>query len=224
MGDPFDPGNAFIGGVSERCGIERLARGYVACGSLLLRFKCALVPMSSQGESRSTTAGASSPTPHSVVQERLASDGASIVGSTPEVLARTIEADIARWGKVIRQNGITLEQVPALARKSMRTAPSYGTVPYCFHRKNAKAPLLRFQYRPPRPPRFSARAIARAMTRLAGDACPALAMRPGVADRDACPPDRGSVREWLRSPAICGQTGRSDADQSACRPAHSEIQ
>ena len=42
------------------------------------------------------------------VQERLASDGASIVGSTPEVLARTIEADLARWGKVIKQNGISL--------------------------------------------------------------------------------------------------------------------
>ena len=42
------------------------------------------------------------------VQDRLASDGASIVGSTPEVLARTIEADLARWGKVIKQNGISL--------------------------------------------------------------------------------------------------------------------
>ena len=43
------------------------------------------------------------------VRERLASDGASIVGSTPDVLARTIEADTARWGKVIRQNGLSLE-------------------------------------------------------------------------------------------------------------------
>ncbi len=43
------------------------------------------------------------------VQERLASDGASVVGSTPDVLARTIEADTARWGKVIRQNGLSLE-------------------------------------------------------------------------------------------------------------------
>ena len=42
------------------------------------------------------------------VQDRLASDGASNVGSTPEVLARTIEADLARWGKVIKQNGISL--------------------------------------------------------------------------------------------------------------------
>ena len=42
------------------------------------------------------------------VQDRLASDGASIVGSTPEVLARTIDADLARWGKVIKQNGISL--------------------------------------------------------------------------------------------------------------------
>lgn len=44
------------------------------------------------------------------VQERLASDGASIVGSSPDVLARTIEADTARWGKVIRQNRIFLLQ------------------------------------------------------------------------------------------------------------------
>ena len=43
------------------------------------------------------------------VQERLASDGASIVGSTPDVLARTIEADIARWGNVIRHNGLSLD-------------------------------------------------------------------------------------------------------------------
>ena len=45
---------------------------------------------------------------HPRVQERLASDGASIVGSTPEVLARTIEADLARWGKVIKQNRLSL--------------------------------------------------------------------------------------------------------------------
>ena len=44
---------------------------------------------------------------HPRVQERLASDGASIVGSTPEVLARTIEADLARWGKVIKQNRLS---------------------------------------------------------------------------------------------------------------------
>jgi tripartite-type tricarboxylate transporter receptor subunit TctC len=43
------------------------------------------------------------------VQERLSSDGARIVGSTPAVLAKTIEADIARWGKVIRQTGLSLE-------------------------------------------------------------------------------------------------------------------
>jgi tripartite-type tricarboxylate transporter receptor subunit TctC len=43
------------------------------------------------------------------VQERLAGDGASVVGSTPDILARTIETDMARWGKVIRQNGISLE-------------------------------------------------------------------------------------------------------------------
>lgn len=42
------------------------------------------------------------------VQERLSSDGAGIVGSTPEVLAKTIEADIARWGQVIKQTGLVL--------------------------------------------------------------------------------------------------------------------
>jgi tripartite-type tricarboxylate transporter receptor subunit TctC len=43
------------------------------------------------------------------VQERLSSDGARIVGSTPEVLAETIDADIKRWGRVIRQTGLTLD-------------------------------------------------------------------------------------------------------------------
>ena len=43
------------------------------------------------------------------VQERMAGDGASIAGSTPEALARIIETDIARWGKVIKQTGLTLD-------------------------------------------------------------------------------------------------------------------
>ncbi|MDB5922663.1 MAG: transporter [Betaproteobacteria bacterium] len=45
------------------------------------------------------------------VQDRLSADGASIVGSTPEVLGKTIEADIARWGRVIKQAGLALESV-----------------------------------------------------------------------------------------------------------------
>ncbi len=43
------------------------------------------------------------------VQERMSSDGARIIGSTPEVLAKTIEDDIARWGRVIKQTGPSLE-------------------------------------------------------------------------------------------------------------------
>lgn len=46
---------------------------------------------------------------HPKIQERMAADGASIAGSTPEVLARTIDADIARWGQVIRQAGLSLD-------------------------------------------------------------------------------------------------------------------
>ena len=33
----------------------------------------------------------------------------SAVGSTPEVLAKTIDEDIARWGRVIKQTGLSLE-------------------------------------------------------------------------------------------------------------------
>lgn len=43
------------------------------------------------------------------VQERMASDGAAIIGSTPQALARTIEADIARWEKVIQRTGLALD-------------------------------------------------------------------------------------------------------------------
>ncbi len=43
------------------------------------------------------------------VRERLSADGARVVGSTPQVLAKTIEVDIARWGKVIKQTGLVLD-------------------------------------------------------------------------------------------------------------------
>jgi tripartite-type tricarboxylate transporter receptor subunit TctC len=43
------------------------------------------------------------------VQERLSSDGAAIVGSTPEVLATTIESDIVRWGRIIKQIRLVLD-------------------------------------------------------------------------------------------------------------------
>jgi tripartite-type tricarboxylate transporter receptor subunit TctC len=43
------------------------------------------------------------------VEERIKGDGAQVIGSTPAVLGRTIEEDIARWGKVIRQAGLALD-------------------------------------------------------------------------------------------------------------------
>jgi tripartite-type tricarboxylate transporter receptor subunit TctC len=43
------------------------------------------------------------------VQKRISSDGATVIGSTPETLAKTIEADIARWGRVIRQANLSLD-------------------------------------------------------------------------------------------------------------------
>ena len=43
------------------------------------------------------------------VQERITDDGAPIVGSTPEVLVRVIQSDLARWRRVIRETGIRLD-------------------------------------------------------------------------------------------------------------------
>ena len=43
------------------------------------------------------------------VQERISGDGAQVIGSTPAVLGKTIEEDIARWEKVIRQAGLALD-------------------------------------------------------------------------------------------------------------------
>ena len=42
------------------------------------------------------------------VRERLGSQGLSVTTSTPEAFTQTIQADYARWGKVIDSSGVTL--------------------------------------------------------------------------------------------------------------------
>ena len=42
--------------------------------------------------------------------EKLAADGGEGTGTTPGEFARIIATETARWGKVIREAGITLEQ------------------------------------------------------------------------------------------------------------------
>jgi tripartite-type tricarboxylate transporter receptor subunit TctC len=43
------------------------------------------------------------------VAEKLSSLGADIVGSTPEEFDRYLKAEIAKWGKVARDNNIRLD-------------------------------------------------------------------------------------------------------------------
>ena len=43
------------------------------------------------------------------VKERLAADGADAVGSRPEEFAAYIRAELAKWGKVVKNGGIKLE-------------------------------------------------------------------------------------------------------------------
>ena len=43
------------------------------------------------------------------VSEKLSSLGADIVGSTPEEFDRYLKAEIAKWGKVARDNNIRLD-------------------------------------------------------------------------------------------------------------------
>lgn len=43
------------------------------------------------------------------MRERLTGDGAEPVGSTPEQFAAFIRAEIAKWNKVIKAAGITVE-------------------------------------------------------------------------------------------------------------------
>jgi tripartite-type tricarboxylate transporter receptor subunit TctC len=45
----------------------------------------------------------------SEVRERLASEGAEVIGSTPEAFAAHITAELARMGKLIREAGIRME-------------------------------------------------------------------------------------------------------------------
>ena len=40
----------------------------------------------------------------------MSADGATIVASGPEELARVIEADITRWGEVIRKTGLASDR------------------------------------------------------------------------------------------------------------------
>lgn len=43
------------------------------------------------------------------VKERLAADGATLIGSDPETLAKVVVADIPRWGRVIRDANLQLD-------------------------------------------------------------------------------------------------------------------
>ena len=43
------------------------------------------------------------------VRERLASEGADFVGDTPEDLTAFVKAEIAKWAKVVKQAGVTVE-------------------------------------------------------------------------------------------------------------------
>ena len=43
------------------------------------------------------------------VADKLSSLGADIVGSTPEEFDRYLKAEIAKWGKVARDNNIRLD-------------------------------------------------------------------------------------------------------------------
>jgi tripartite-type tricarboxylate transporter receptor subunit TctC len=43
------------------------------------------------------------------VRERLVSEGAEVIGSTPEAFAAHIAAELARMGKLIRDAGIRME-------------------------------------------------------------------------------------------------------------------
>jgi len=43
------------------------------------------------------------------LRERLASEGAQAVGSTPEELDRFVRAEIAKWAKVVKASGVKPE-------------------------------------------------------------------------------------------------------------------
>ena len=44
------------------------------------------------------------------VKERLASQGATLIGDTPEHFRRFIDAEIRKWAKVIKDAGVATEQ------------------------------------------------------------------------------------------------------------------
>ena len=44
------------------------------------------------------------------VKEKLASQGAELIGDTPEHFLGFIAAEIAKWAKVIRDAGVTTEK------------------------------------------------------------------------------------------------------------------
>jgi tripartite-type tricarboxylate transporter receptor subunit TctC len=44
------------------------------------------------------------------VKERLASQGAELIGDTPEHFASFIDAEIAKWAKVIKDAGVPTEK------------------------------------------------------------------------------------------------------------------
>jgi tripartite-type tricarboxylate transporter receptor subunit TctC len=46
-----------------------------------------------------------------VVKERFVSDGGETVGSTPEEFAAVIRADLKKWGKVVKDAGIRVDQL-----------------------------------------------------------------------------------------------------------------
>ena len=43
------------------------------------------------------------------VRERLASEGADVVGDSPEALTAFVKAEIAKWGRIVKQSGVKAE-------------------------------------------------------------------------------------------------------------------
>ena len=43
------------------------------------------------------------------VAERFANQGAEVLSGTPEDFARLLAADVARWGKIVRETGATVD-------------------------------------------------------------------------------------------------------------------
>ena len=43
------------------------------------------------------------------MRERLAGEGADVIGGTPEEFGRVIRADIEKWARVIKQGGIKVD-------------------------------------------------------------------------------------------------------------------